>query len=416
MEELIKQLIEKRAQTWDSAKALLDKAEADKREMDAAEQEAWDRMGDELTKLDARVGDLTEKHNRNKQADEVRAQFAEVAKPPAAPGTPDKPAADDEALLRRLVNREVRSVELKPHGRVARTKQEQREQRDLVKGTTTAGGFTVPTGFVSRLYEILVEASGLRQTNVTVLNTDSGEDIQLPKITSYSTAGIVAEGGLKPESDPVFAQITLGAFKYAFLIQASEELVQDSGIDLVDFFSRQGGRALAQAADLHYISGNGTTQPNGIVTAASVGVTGGAGVAGAFTADNLIDLFFSVIAEYRRQGWWLMADSALKTARKLKDTTNQYLWEPGLTLGEESTLLGRPVVSDTNVADVALSAKSVIFGDMSAYYIRDVNGVRIERSDDFAFATDLITWRFILRTDGDLVDTSAVKVFQGNAA
>jgi HK97 family phage major capsid protein len=75
-------------------------------------------------------------------------------------------------------------------------------------------------------------------------------------------------------------------------------------------------------------------------------------------------------------------------------------------------LLGRPVVIDPNVAAPGANAKSVVFGDFSAYYIRDVRGVRFERSDDFTFANDLVSFRAILRTDGDLVDESAVKVGQ----
>ena len=114
---------------------------------------------------------------------------------------------------------------------------------------------------------------------------------------------------------------------------------------------------------------------------------------------------------------WLMKDSTLAAVRKLKDTTNQYLWQPSVQVGVPDTLLGKPVVTDPNVAAVALSAKSVAFGDFSAYFVRQVNGVRFERSDDYAFNTDLVTFRALLRGDGLTVDqTGAIKVFTGNAA
>jgi HK97 family phage major capsid protein len=112
----------------------------------------------------------------------------------------------------------------------------------------------------------------------------------------------------------------------------------------------------------------------------------------------------------------LAKDSTLATARKLKDTTNQYLWAPGLA-GAGDTILGKPVVTDPNVAAVALSAKSLAFGDLSAYHVRLAGGIRFERSDDFAFQSDLVTFRCIVRGDGILVDQSgAVKHFVGNAA
>jgi HK97 family phage major capsid protein len=112
-----------------------------------------------------------------------------------------------------------------------------------------------------------------------------------------------------------------------------------------------------------------------------------------------------------------MRDATLASVRKLKDSQNQYLWQPGLQVGAPDVLLGKPVYTDPNVAAVATSAKSVIFGDISAYYVRIAGGVRFERSDDFAFQNDLVTFRAIVRGDGILADqTGAVKVFVGGAS
>ena len=198
----------------------------------------------------------------------------------------------------------------------------------------------------------------------------------------------------------------------------SSELENDTGIDLAAYLAERGGIALGNGSGAHFVTGTGSSQPNGVVTASTLGVTGGAGVTGAFTVNDLLDLYYSVIAPYRSRGTWLMNDTSIKAARKLKDSTSgEYLWNNSVLADEPSTLLGRPVLSDPNVASPALGAKSVVFGDLSKYFIRDVKGVRVERSVDFAFQNDLITWRFLLRTDGDLVDTTgAVKHFIGNAA
>ena len=144
-----------------------------------------------------------------------------------------------------------------------------------------------------------------------------------------------------------------------------------------------------------------------------MGVTGGTGQSGAPTADELIDLFFSVIPEYRRAGTWMMFDATWSGVRKLKDKDDMYLIDR-LGSGGELSLLGHPVVIDTNVADTGVSVKSVLFGDFSAYYIRDVRELRVERSDDYTFNQDLVTFRALLRTDGDLIDTSgAIKHYLG---
>jgi HK97 family phage major capsid protein len=113
----------------------------------------------------------------------------------------------------------------------------------------------------------------------------------------------------------------------------------------------------------------------------------------------------------------MMKDATLANVRKLKDTTNQYLWQPSIQAGVPDTLLGKPVYTDPNVAAVALSAKSVIFGDFSSYFVRLAGGVRWEVSNDFAFNTDLVTYKAVLRGDGILADQSgALKLFVGNAA
>ncbi len=393
---LLDTLIERRARTWEAAKEHLDAVEAAGGEFTGEAEAKWSTMNDDLSALDARISELRELDRRNKAADEVRDEFRAVTPAPKADGA----APSDSDVLRAMVRGERRSAEF----------------RDLTKGTATAGGNTVPTSFYGQLVEHLIENSAIRQTNVTVLTTDSGEDLQVPKTTTHPTAAIIAEAGSITESDAVFGQVTLGAYKYGFSTQVASELEQDTGVDLAGYLARIGGEALGNGSGAHFVTGSGTSQPNGVVTASTAGVTGGTGVTGAFTADNLIDLFYSVIAPYRRRGYWMMSDAGIKAARKLKDTTNQYLWAPGLTADEPSMLLGRPVVNDTNIADPALSAKSVIFGDLSRYFIRDVRGVRVERSVDFAFQNDLVTWRFLLRTDGDLIDTTgAVKHFVGGA-
>ena len=116
-----------------------------------------------------------------------------------------------------------------------------------------------------------------------------------------------------------------------------------------------------------------------------------------------------------------MRDTTAGTIRKIKDSSGgagvgNYLWQPGLA-GAPDTILGKPVVIEPNIAATAISAKSVVFGDLSAYFVRIAGGVRFERSDDFAFQNDLVTFRAILRGDGILADQSgAVKHYAGGAS
>jgi HK97 family phage major capsid protein len=250
------------------------------------------------------------------------------------------------------------------------------------------------------------------------MQTGGGESIQVPKTTAHSTAAIITEGAAIGASDPTFGQVTLGAYKYGLLIQVSRELIADTGADLEGYLSMQAGRALGNAFGAHAITGTGTGMPRGITIDSTLGVTSGTGVAGAPTADNLIDLYYSVIPPYRNSpnAAWIVKDSTVATLRKIKDSTGQYLWQPGLQSGVPDTFLGKQVITDPGVAATAVNAKSVIFGDISQYFVRMVNGVRFERSDDYAFNTDLVTFRALLRADGALVDlTGAVKHLVGAA-
>lgn len=404
MSEYIKRLQERRANIWEQAKALLDAAENDKRDLTAEEETSYQALNTDLDAIDARVKDMTAAEQRSKDAEEA---FAALL---AKPQTGKRQASEDDSELRRFARGELRSIEVKPEGRV--------NYRDLTKGTATAGGNTVPTSFYNQLIAHLIEVSGVMMAGPTVLNTASGESIEVPTTTAHSTAAITAEAAAIAESDPAFAKRTLGAYKYGTLIQVATELLTDTGVDLEGYLSMQAGRALGNAFGAHAITGTGSGQPTGVVTSASTGVTGGTGVVGAFTADNLIDLFFSVIAPYRNSSScsWLMRDATLASVRKLKDTQGQYLWQPSIQVGAPDTLLGKPVYTDPNVAAVATSAKSVIFGDFAAYFVRMAGGVRFERSDEFAFNSDLTTFRALLRADGLTVDqTGALKVFAGAA-
>ena len=276
----------------------------------------------------------------------------------------------------------------------------------------------MPTTFYGSLLEHMIASSAILSAGATVLNTTSGENIEVPVTTAFSTAALTAEAAEIAESDPAFVKRTLGAYKYGVIVQVSRELIDDTAVDLLGFLARQAGRAVGNKLGTDLVVGNGSSKPLGLFASTTLGVTGATSTAGVFTADNLIDLHYSVIAEYRMSPScaWLMSDATIASVRKLKDTTNQYLWQPSLILGSPDSLLGKPIFTDPNVVAQATTAKSVAFGDMSAYWARIAGGIRFERSDDFAFTSDLVTFKCVVRGDGLLADrTGAVKHFVGGA-
>ncbi len=399
--ELINKVLEERAKAWDKGREILERASKENRDLTSEENEQFDRINDDMSKFDTRLAELEDLAARNKAADKALAEYRDILD-----ATPDP--APEKSPIARMAAGELRAYEfgwdtMSP------------EFRDLTVGTATDGAELVPTSFVERLYVHLIENSAIIQAGATVITTASGEQILFPKTTSLSTATLEGEGDAIAESDPQFAQMALDAYKYAFLVQASSELVQDSAIDLEGFLAVQGGQALGNAFGAHAITGTGTAQPNGVMTAATGNTSTNTGVSGVPQYDDIIDLVHAVIPAYRRNAKFLMSDATLAGIRKLEDSNGLPLWQPSTQAGVPSMLVGHPVVIDPNVADAATDAESVAFGDFSKYYVRFAGGARVERSDDFAFANDLVTWRFAVRADGDLIDTGAIKTFTGAA-
>lgn len=382
---------EEHRKATEQIKALYDAAEG--RDLTAEETQLEQRLNDAIDKGLERAQEGLVYLAREKAADEARAQYEGIRAGHREDGKPSENPLEAEArAIRQLANREIDHIEF--------------EARDLTAGTATDGAELVPQSMYSQIHGFMQASSSVMSSGATIIRTASGEKITVPRVTSYSTAAIVAEAGAIGESDPQFGSVDLDAHKYAFLVQVSSELLQDSAFDVAAWLARQGGTALGRGINAHFIAGSGSGQPNGVDN-----VTTGKTAAGAaaITGDELIDLQESVDASYHGAATWIMKQSTRALVRKLKDSNGQYLWQPAVTAGEPSTLLGAPLRTDDAMAAATTGNVSVIYGDLSGYYARFAGPIRVERSDQFAFANDLVTFRFIQRADGDIVDTVGIR-------
>ena len=388
MSEFIKAQQELRANLTMQIRDVIDSAEAEGRGLDAAELEKINRIEADIRSADQAI----EVASRN----ESRAAEVSVAAKGFIPSVSEERSAAD--VLRGIALGEVR-------GGHEFTK----------RAALTPSANTVPKSFYDQVFDVARLSGNMLETS-DVINTTSGEDLTIPTLTAYSTAALTAAGSAISASEPTYSSITLGAKKYGFLIQAANELVQDSGFDLASHLANQAGNAIGYAVNNALTLGTGTTQPTGIAVAAGSGITGGTAVTGGFTADNLIDLAYSVDGAVRRlPGAGFMANGqTIGAMRKLKDTAGNYLYQVGV--GYPDTFAGFRVVENPHVAAVALGAKSVLFGDLASYKVRVAGGIQVASSQDYAFNTDLTTWRFTIRLDGNLTNSAHVKTFIGNAA
>lgn len=420
----MKNLNEERVKLFGENTALQEDAAKAKRKLTAEEQRTWDERNAKVDELDSTIQQLLDVEKREKEAAEARAAWEGIRAPqdgePGAGGNEE--ARSQEASFLKFVRGEDRSKgfdmdfrSVAAEKKLIRAGASGTELRAILQeSVSTAGGALLPTTFIRRLYDFLEWYTGVRQLNVNVVTTSSGEPLAFPKATLHGTAAEVGEGTALAENDPQFNTLTLHAWKYGELSQVSNELITDSGIDVLAFIAQDAARAIGRVTDVAYVSGSGTNAPTGLTTVAGTGATAATGGTGVPTYPGLVDLVYSVNPLYRQHGaQWFMLDKTAAAIRKLTDSQNRPLWEPSLQVGEPDRLIGYPVILDPNMPAPTTAAHTAIisFGDHSPFYIRDVGMLRFERSDEFAFSSDLVTFRTIIRTDSNLIDlTGAFKL------
>jgi len=268
--------------------------------------------------------------------------------------------------------------------------------------TNSAGGFTVPVGFLNQLEESLLSYGGMREV-ATILRTDSGNSLPIPTVSDHANVGaILAENSQVAEQDITFAQITLAAYKYSSkLIRVSAELLQDSAIDLESFIGGALGTRIARILNQHFTTGDGSSKPQGVINSGT-GVT--AASAEAITYAELVDLQHSVDPAYRGSAKWMMNDSTFKVVRKLVDDQNRPLFQPDISAASPGTLLGQDVVINQDVAAIGASAKVIIYGDFSKYIIRDVTDFTLLRLEERYADYHQVGFVGFSRHDGRILD------------
>ena len=396
----ILELREKRAKAWDAAKQFLDAKRGADGMLSEEDTATYDKMEQDVMNL----GKEIERLERQVAID------AELSKATSTPltGKPGAKMGKDEKEKSGRASDEYKcsfwnAMRVKaPMPSVLNALQE---------GTDSEGGYLVPDEFERTLVEALEEENVFR-TLAHVIRTSSG-DRKIPVVASKGSASWVDEEGAYQESDDAFSQVSIGAYKLGTMIKVSEELLADSVFDLEAYISKEFARRIGAREEESFFNGNGKCKPLGILAAAGgaeVGVT--AASATAITADEVIDLFYSLKAPYRKNAVWVLNDATVKQIRKLKDTTGQYLWQPSLVAGTPDTILGRPVKTSAFMPTAAAGAKTIAFGDFKYYWIADRQGRTFKKLSELYAANGQVGFMGTQRVDGKLILPEAIKVLQ----
>lgn len=385
----IKELIEKRARIWETAKNFVNTHENENGVLSAEDAATYDRMEKEIE-------DLTSAIDRQQRAEQREAElnkpvnFPLTGRPYMAPqaGEEKKGRASDEyrkAMLNALRSnfRQVSNV--------------------LQEGVDADGGYLVPVEYDRRLIQALEEENIIRQLGTKI--TTSGQH-KINIAATKPAAAWIEEGGALTFGDATFDQKYLDAFKLHVAIKVTEELLYDSAFNLENYIITQFGNALANAEEDAFLNGNGTGKPTGIFDA-----VGGGHLLSTLTAavksDDMLDLVYGLKRPYRRRASFIMNDGTLASLRKLKDNNGAYIWQPSYQAGEPDRVLGYAVHTSAYAPKDAIS-----FGDYSYYNIGDRGTRSFKQLNELFAGNGMIGFVAKERVDGKLILPEAVQIMK----
>jgi len=395
----INELRIKRAKAWEATKAFLDSHRNSDGVLSAEDDATYTRMEQEVTDLGKEIARLERQEAVDREMNAPTSQ--PLTQKPGNTKTEEKTGRATDAYKAAFWN-----------ATRARDGITYEVRNALQVGADSEGGYLCPDTFADELVKGLTAQTVVRSL-AKVINTSSGQH-KIPVVASRGTASWIEEEGPIPEGDDIFGQQHIGAHKVGTLIKVSEELLHDSAFDLEQYFIDEFARRIGNKEEDAFLNGDGAGKPTGILNDAEVGVT--AASATAITADELVDLFYSLDAPYRTNAVWLVNDSTMRAIRKLKDANGQYLWQKALHEGDHETLLGKPIFHSPFAPELGAGKKAVAFGDFSFYWIGDRTGITFRRLNERYADTGQVGFLATKRVDGKLILPEAVKVLQMKAA
>lgn len=389
----ILELYEKRAKAWGAAKAFLDSHTDKDGKLSEEDAAAYDKMEKE-------VMDYTKSIERLQRQEALDNKLNQPTTSPVK-NNPSKPKGKGG----------FRATDEYKSSMLTALRTNFRQISDVLEeGNDANGGYLVPEEYDRRLIDVLDEENIMRTLGTTI--TTSGEH-KINIAATKPAAAWIEEGAAIQFSDATFGQKLLDAHKLHVAIKITDELLYDNAFNLENYIITQFGKALANAEEDAFLNGDGTGKPKGLFQDAEVGVTTSAA---SITADNIIELVYSLKRPYRKNASFIMNDQTIAALRKLKDNNNNYIWQPSYQAGEPDRLLGYTLHTSAFAPKQAAGAKAIAFGDFSYYNIGD-RGVRsLQELKELFAGNGMVGYLMKERVDGLLVLPEAVKCLQIKAS
>lgn len=384
----IKDLIEKRAKVWETAKNFVDTHEDNNGVLSEEDTASYNKMEKEIEDLTTAIDRQTRAERRE----------LELSKPVNSPitGKPFRGEQENEKTGR--ASDEYRDAMIS-----AMRSNFRNVSNVLQEGVDADGGYLVPEEYDRRLIDVL-DGENIMRGLATTITTAGQHKINIA--ATKPAAAWIEEGGALTFGDATFDQIYLDAYKLHVAIKVTEELLYDNAFGLENYIITQFGNALANAEEDAFLNGDGKGKPTGIFDKIKGGQIAGT-LTAAIKSDDLIDLVYGLKRPYRKSASFIMNDATLASLRKLKDNNGAYIWQPSYKEGEPDRVLGYTVHTSSFAPTNAIA-----FGDYSYYNIGDRGSRSFGELRELFAGNGMIGFLAKERVDGKLVLPEAVKVLK----
>lgn len=277
------------------------------------------------------------------------------------------------------------------------------------------GGYLVTPQMSAVITKAINESSPIRA--LASVETITSDSLDIINDVNLASAGWVGEQASRPDTNtPQIGKSNITAHEMYAQPKATQKLLDDAGINVEAWLADKIAEKFGLLEATAFVSGTGVAQPRGFLTYANGTAWGQveqvtSGSSGAVTADGLISLMYALKEAYQANAAFLANRAVVSAVRKLKDSTNQYLWQPGLAAGAPDILLGKPVYMAADMPTAAANSLSVAVADWRrAYQIVDRIGIRTLR--DPYTDKPFVKFYTTKRVGGDVVNFEAVKLLK----
>ncbi len=272
---------------------------------------------------------------------------------------------------------------------------------DLKEGQID-GGYQLPNDSLDKFYKAL-ERDNLFRRLATVLSLTNLEGT-VHATTSTGSAGVVEEGNLIPEDGDKFTQFPVRSYKIASIAKLKESFVSDNDFNLEKYLNTDFARRFGRAEEDLFINGNRTTEPTGIL---SVSESINAKATNTLSYDEIVELYFSIEAEYRKDAVFIMNDETAFYLRTLKDDDGNYLWN-----SNNDTIFGKEVITSPYMPSIESGKRPIIIGDLSFYWVIERKPLAIQVLSELYKNQGQVGFIGYERVDGKLIRPEAVKTIK----